>query len=147
MERPPSNNSGALSLQRRRRAASILEVTVALSLLVSVLSMSVSLIFRHARLLTDQRHYRQALDELSNQMDRLTALPADDVAQVLTQLSPSEFAAARLTAVKLSADLKPADGGQRLTLRLTWNDGNEQAIAMTGWVFSRLLVTGEPDQP
>src|ERR671919_757535 len=103
MERESSKYSGARSLKRTRCAASMLEVTVALTLLVSVLSLSVSLIFRHARLLTDQRHYRQALDELSNQMDRVTALPADDAPQALTQLSPSQFTAARLAAVKLSA--------------------------------------------
>src|SRR5690349_8609242 len=92
------------SARRHRRAASALEVIVALTLLITVLSMSVSLIVRHGRLLVSQRHYRQALDELSNQMDRVTALPADDVPQTLKQLSPSPFAAARLSAAKLTAE-------------------------------------------
>src|SRR3954465_14988192 len=104
-ERPTDRN--CCSTRRPRRAASTLEVIVALTLLLSVLSLSVSLIMRHGHLLTAQRHYRQALDELSNQMDGRAALPADEVPQAVKQLSLSQFAAARLSAAKLSADLKP----------------------------------------
>jgi hypothetical protein len=124
-----------------RGATSTLEVIVALTLLLSVLSLSVSLIMRHGHLLTAQRHYRQALDELSNQMDKVTALPADEVPQALKQLSLSPFAVARLSAAKLKADLKPADVGQRITMQLTWNESHEQTVSMTGWIFPQ---TGPP---
>ena len=129
------------AIKRRRGATSVLEVIVALTLLLSVLSLSVSLILRHGHLLTAQRHYRQALDELSNQMDRVTALPEDEVPQALKQLSLSPFAVARLSAAKLSADLKPGDMGQRITMRLTWNESHEQIVSMTGWIFPQ---TGPP---
>jgi hypothetical protein len=128
----------AVDLNRRhRRALSSLEVIVALTVLLSALSISVSLIVRHGRLLITQRHYRQALDELSNQMDRLTTLPSEEIEPALKQVSVSPFAAARLSAAKLSADAKPADIGKRLTLRLTWKEGHEHSVAMTGWLMPR----------
>jgi hypothetical protein len=143
MKRELTKLSAICSNRRGRRATSMLEVIVALTLLVSVLSLSVSLIVRHARLLTAQRHYRQALDELSNQMDRITALPADDVAQTLKQLSPTQFAAARLQGAELSAEVNPADIGQRVTLRLTWNEPHEHSVSMSSWIFPRNQARSE----
>src|SRR2546423_14987771 len=87
---------------RRRLATSTLEVLVSLTLLMSVLSVSLPLIVRHGHLLMVQQHYRLALDELSNQLDRLTGMPAADVPQALKQLSGSPFTAARLGAPHLN---------------------------------------------
>jgi len=120
---------------RRRVAISTLEVLVAFTLLTSVLSVSLPLIVRHGRLLVAQRHYRLALDELSNQLDRLTGMPAEDLPQALKQLSVSQFTAARLVGAKLNAELKPADIGQSLTLRLTWKESQEQTATMTSWII------------
>jgi hypothetical protein len=146
MKRKSSKYRTSCSTRRHRRATSALEVIVALTLLLTVLSLSVSLTMRHGRLLTSQRHYRQALDELSNQMDRVTALTVDDVPQTLKQLSLSQFAAARLSAGKLSAELKPTDIGQRVTLHLTWNEPPEQSVSMTGWIFPRAEALGEQNK-
>jgi hypothetical protein len=146
MELERSTIRNSYSMRRHRRAASTLEVMVALTLLLSVLSLSVSLVVRHGRLLVAQRHYRQALDELSNQLDHLTGLPADDVPQSVKQLSASPFAASRLTAAKLSAELTPADIGQRVTLRMAWNESHEQSISMTGWIIPRAGEPGETRQ-
>jgi hypothetical protein len=137
MKRELSKYPATGSIKRCRRAFGSLEVIVALTLLLSVLSLSASLIVRHGRLLVTQRHYRQALDELSNQVDRLTALPADDVPQALKQVSLSQFAATRLPGAKLTADIKPADIGQRFILRLTWKEHHEQSETMTGWILPR----------
>jgi hypothetical protein len=113
----------------------MLEVIVSLTLLMSVLSVSVPLVFRHAHLLIAQRHYRQALDELSNQLDRLTSLTGAELDNALKQLSPSSFVAARLSNARLKGESKPEDGGSRVTLQLTWNDPREERVTMTGWVF------------
>jgi hypothetical protein len=120
---------------RRRLAVSALEVLVSLTLLTTVLSVSLPLIVRHGHLLKAQQHYRLALDELSNQLDRLTGIPAEDVPQALKQLTLSSFTAARLVGAKLTTELKPADIGQSVTVRLTWHDSQEQSATMTGWVL------------
>jgi hypothetical protein len=120
---------------RRRFATSVLEVIVSLTLLMSVLSVSLPLIVRHGHLLMVQQHYRLALDELSNQLDRLMGIPAEDVPQALNQLSVSPFTSARLVGAKLNAEMKPAEIGQSVTMRLTWKDSQEQSATMTGWVL------------
>jgi hypothetical protein len=136
---PPKMHANRRAAKRRtanRRALSSLEVLVSLTLLLSVLSCSMVLIARHGRLLVAQRHYRIALDELSNQLDRITALPAADVPEAVKKVSVSHFAAERLPGAKLSGELKPADVGQRVNLRLVWKEHAEQAASLTGWVYS-----------
>jgi len=112
-----------------------LEVLVSLTLLLSVLSCSMVLIARHGRLLVAQRHYRIALDELSNQLDRITVLPAAEVAEAVKKVSVSPFAAERLPDAKLTGELKSADIGQRVNLRLVWRERAEQAASLTGWMY------------
>jgi hypothetical protein len=121
----------------RRRGIGSLEVLVSLTLLLTVLSGSMMLITRHGRLLTAQRHYRIALDEVSNQLDRITGLPAEQVAEAVKQLSASPFVAERLPNAKLSGELKAADVGQRVSLRLVWKEMAEQEVVLAGWVYPK----------
>ena len=116
--------------------ATSLEVMVAFTLLTSVLSFSVPLIVRHGRLLTCHNHYRLALDELSNHLDRLTALPEAERAEALENLAPSPFAAARLPGVELRYELEPLDIGQRLILFVTWDEPQRRRapVTMAAWV-------------
>src|SRR3954468_10955777 len=119
----------------RRGATTMLEAIVALSLLMSALSVSLPLIFKHGRLLIEQRNYRVALDELSNHIDRLTATSAADLPGSLRQLAVSSFTTERLHDAKLTSDLKSAEFGQRVTLTLTWKSAQEQKVALAGWIF------------
>ncbi len=126
-------------LARKRRTGlgtSAIEVIVALSLLTTTLTLSLPLVVRHGRLLTAQRHYRLALDELSNQLERLTALPEDKLAEALQRLAASPFTASRLPGVELSGQLEPADIGARLTLELTWDEPRQRAapVALAAWI-------------
>ena len=108
----PTGRSGAL----------VIEAFVALTLLTTVLSVAVPLVVQHGRLLADCRSYRLALDELSNQLDRLSALPAEELAASLQQLRPSELTARSLPGAKLTSQLDSVDLGVRLTLRISWGE-------------------------
>ena len=77
-----------------RRAVTSFEVLVAFTLLTSVLGMSVPLVVRHGRLLISARQHRLAVEELSNQLERLTTLPPGELAAAVTGLKVSEFTAA-----------------------------------------------------
>jgi hypothetical protein len=99
------------------------------------------LVVRHGRLLIEQRNYRIALDELTNQLDRITALPEAEVPAAVAKLSPSEFAAARLSHIELAGEVAPADIGRRVTLRLTWGGLQPHTISMAAW------LTPKPQQP
>jgi hypothetical protein len=105
--------------------------------LTTALTLSLPLVVRHGRLLESCRHYRLALDELSNQLDRLTALPEADARAELEQLKPSSFIAAKLPGAELTGQLQPADIGNRLTLRLSWNDLPQRptTVPMSAWIL------------
>jgi hypothetical protein len=120
-----------------RTGASMIELLVACTLVMAALSVWAPLVVRHDRMATGARHYRIAVDELSNQLERLAALPGDELAAAVEDIAVSEFAAARLPGAELTAHLEPADVGQRLTLALTWDEPQrrEAPLTMTAWVF------------
>ena len=129
-----------------RRAISSLEVLVAFTLLSSVLALSTPLIVKHGRLLTAQRDYRLALDELSNQLERLAVLPDEDRSAALRQLTPSAIAAERLPGAQLRGELDSLDLGQRLTLRLWWDEPQRAAapVVMTAWILPNAEMPSRP---
>lgn len=123
----------------RRAGASTLEVLVAFSLLSTVLAVATPLVIRHNRLLTAHRDYQLALDEVSNQLEHLSALPPDKLPEAIEKLTPSEFAAGHLRAAQLAGDLTDVDMGQRLTLRLTWDEPQRKVapVTLAAWIFPR----------
>ncbi len=123
-----------------RHAIGSLEVLVAFTLLATVLSVSAPLLIRNNRLIASQRDYRLSLDELSNQLDRLTTLSPAELPAAIERLVPSDFVIARLPGAKLSGELQPSDPGTRITLKLSWeNLGNRRApVALTAWVYPKL---------
>lgn len=132
--------------RRKSAGTTSLEALVAFGLLSTVLALSTPLVVQHRRLLTAQRDYRLALDELSNQLERLTALPGSDLAPALDKLKPSGFAAAKLPGAELRGELAAADVGQRLTLRLSWDEPGRKAapVVMAAWVFPKPANASSP---
>jgi hypothetical protein len=120
-----------------RPAALTVEALVAFSLLTTAITVSLPLVVRHQRLLETARHYRLALDELSNQIDRLSTMSATDLPAELIHLAPSDFAAQNLPHPVLTSELQPADIGQRLTLRMAWSDAPQQTshVALAAWLL------------
>jgi hypothetical protein len=138
MHRTISNSTSFASDGRRRRGTSTIDVMVALTLLITLMSVATPLVVRHGRLWRSQRDYRLALDELSNQLERLTGLPAAELPAALKQLSPSDFVAQRLPGAKLVGRLEPADVGQRLTLELSWREtGRKKSpVSLAAWIVA-----------
>jgi hypothetical protein len=139
--------SGALS----RRGTTLLELLAAFSLLITVLGVSVPLVVRHGRLLKSADEYRLALDELTNQLERLRSVPADDVDQELKGLKPGELTAQRLSGAKLEGALEPSDGGNRVRLKITWDEPQrrETPVELVGWLPSNepAVAPAERNQP
>ena len=131
------------SIRRRRthegprRGASALEVLVAFTLLCGLLAGSTSLIVKHGRIVQAQRQYRMALDELSNQIEMLSTVPAAELEQAVERLQPSDFAAAQLAGIQLEGELQPADPGQRLTLRIWWDESqrSKAPVTLMAWIL------------
>ncbi len=146
-ERKPLMTASSVAPLRSRRGFSMLDLMVALTLLVAATSVVVPLVVRHGQVLQSQRHYRLALDELSNQLDRLAALPPDELPSAVRQLAPSPFIAERLPGAKLTGELAPVDGGVRVTLDITWDDvgRRKQPVTLAAWVFAPSGGTAGPE--
>lgn len=133
--------SGARTRQMANRAhchgTSSLEAIMAFTLLGSVLAASTPLIVRHKQLIASQREYRLALDEVSNQMERLSVQPHEGLATAVQRIRPSDFVVARLPHVKLSAKVGRADNAQHVQLTITWGDEQQpaRAITLASWFF------------
>lgn len=131
----------------QNRGLSLIEVIVAFTLLTSVMTLSLPLVVRHGRLLSAQRDYRIALDEVSNQLERITALEPNKVPSALEQLTISSAVAEKLPAATLKGELTPADIGGRVTMRLTWAGVHGPAVTMSAWVFPPIeRSNGEADE-
>lgn len=124
------------SARGRRVATTTVELIVAMSLLTGLIGAATTLVFRHGRLLASYRDYQCALDELTNQLDRLTALPPTDVDAALRELKPSELAAERLSGAELRAEVESLDYGRRVTLSLTWDEPrrSEAPVRLAAWL-------------
>ena len=122
-----------------RRGTSALEVLVSFTLLSSVLALSTPLVVAHGRLLKAQRDYRLALDELSNQLDRLTVTPEPDLPKALGELAASPLTASRLPGARLRGQVADTEFGKRVTVEIWWDEPNRQAapLRLAAWVLPR----------
>jgi hypothetical protein len=129
---------------RFRSGTTLVEVLVAFTLLTTVMVVSVPLVVRHGRLLITARHHRLAVEELSNQLDRLTAMPEGQVQAELKKLAPTAFTEARLPGVKLSGQWQRGDIGGRITLCIVWDEAPHRAKALTmaAWVVPQPRQAG-----
>jgi hypothetical protein len=112
---------------------------VALALLSGGLTFSGTLLVRHGRLMAEQRQYRVALDELSNQLERLAGLPFEKLTEAAGSLQTSDFAAERLPGARLKGEVQTEDDCQRLTVSITWAERREGAapLALSAWIYPR----------
>lgn len=121
---------------KHRSGSTALEALVAFTLLSAALTFATPLVVQHSRLLKAQRDYRLALDEVSNQIERLSLLPTDELSGALSQLKPSELTVAKLPGAELGGKLDDSDIGRRLTLRLSWqSQGSPTTVSLTTWLL------------
>lgn len=90
------------------------------------------LVVKHRRLVNSQREYRLATDEVTNQFERLTALPSGRVEQAIEQLTLSTFAADRLPEAKLRGEIRSVEIGLQITVSITWEQPTAAPVTITG---------------
>ncbi len=111
------------------------DLVVAATLLVGIMSFVAPLAVRSGRLWQDSRHYRLALDELSNQLERLTSLNENERDAALTELSVSPQVRARLPNPVLEAHAIDDTDGARLVLQLQWDRvGPAKPVTLVAWI-------------
>jgi len=132
------------TLASRRAGTSSLEVIMAFTLLGSVLAFSTPLVVRHKRLIASQRDYRLALDEVSNQLQRLSAVSPQNLATVIESLQPSDFISTRLSGARVHGELQTSDMGQRVQVSISWGDEQRLAapVTLAAWFLPEAASAG-----
>jgi len=135
-----------------RRGASSLECVVAFTLLSSVLAFMSPLVVKHRRLVNSQRDYRLALDEVTNQLERLMAMKSDDVERAVEQMQASSFVTARLQEAALKGEVRNVEGEsssmkKQVTVSLTWEQRPAAPVTLTGWVESKPVKADRSELP
>jgi len=141
----PNRNAAHLPRSAiRRRGFTMTELTVAATLLVGIVSVITPLAVRSGRVQRDTRCYLAALDELSNQLDRLTALDSQLLPEALEQLAPSAYIRGVLPSPELSGEVMSDGDGRRLVLRLSWDrPGDAVPLTLVGWLAPPSAIVEE----
>ncbi len=111
------------------------ELLVAATLLIGALGLIGPLAVRSARLQQETRHYQAALLEVSNQLERLTALAQKERTEALAELTLSPTARDALPNPQLSAETIDDSEGMRLALEIQWDrPGRAKPLRLVAWI-------------
>lgn len=124
-----------------RRGVTLVELLAAFSILGVIVPVSAGLIVRHGRLLSSARNQRLAIEELSNQMERLTSRGGVGIADFVASPRPSPEVAAALPGARLSVAIdEPAgpEGARRVVLSVEWGEPGRRGnpLRLAGWLPS-----------
>lgn len=131
---------------KARAGTTLTELVVAGVLFLSAVGIVSTSALSVQRVWKDGERYRFAVDELSNQLEFLTALEIEDVDEAINNLEVSEAAAERLPDAKI--DVKVADSGKgiRIELSLAWRRvGDADPVTLSGWIANKSPSASEGD--
>lgn len=118
-----------------RSGYTMTDLVVGATLLIGLMSFVAPLSVRTGRLWQDSRHYRLALDELSNQLELLTRLDETERVAALENLSVSPQVSSRLPNPVLHAKTIEDEDGTRLVLQLQWDRiGPAGPVTLVAWI-------------
>lgn len=113
----------------------LVELIVAATLVVSGLTVIGKLSVSTGRMWQQTRFEQFALEELSNQLEHLLALPAEQRDVALSQIVPSDLAISRLPDPVITSRLLGDQAGQRIELQISWNRvGPSKPMSLVGWI-------------
>lgn len=119
-----------------RNAFTMIELVVAASIMIALMSVVTSLTFRIHGVWQDTNQQRIATWAVSSELERITSLPLDDIATTLDELEASEELRNLLTEPEWSGDLIDDELGPRVALRLDWKRRHPgKRLELVGWVL------------
>jgi len=111
------------------------DLIVAAVLTMTLIGTLTTFTVRSGRLMAETRRHQFAVDELSNQLERLLALDSETLDVAIKTLTPSDEASVALPAAVLSAERIDDSFGERIVLSLTWDRGAVATpIRLVGWI-------------
>ena len=119
----------------RRQGATVLELLVAAVLLIALISIVAPLTVRAGRLWQESRTYRLAINELANELDRLSLLDDQARSAALSNWQLSPALAHALPDAKLTGETLDDEHGKRLKLSINWKRiGDPAPLTLIGWI-------------
>ncbi len=126
---------------RHRRGTTVADLLVAATLLAAMVTTMMTLTVRSGRLRQETRHQQLALDELSNQLERLLSLDAKDRESEMASLVLPEHILAVLPGGKLDGKSVEDANGTRIELSLSWDQPIQSTpLSLVGWVDTNSIT-------
>ena len=118
-----------------RRGFATMEVLVSVVIICATATVVTSLLFKCGMVWRDVSQYRVAVHELSAQLEELTLMEADSVAERIEQLKPSAICSQRLPNAQLTGALVEDNLGVRIELSINWKRAVEsKPMVLCGWL-------------
>ncbi|TWT75409.1 hypothetical protein [Allorhodopirellula solitaria] len=131
----PSLSSATRHRRDRRQGITMIECVVAASILLVAMSTVTTMAVRVGRLWSDVAHQRIAMSELTNTLESITKLPADEIDEALKELMPSSAVAASLDRAELTGERIEDEFGERIVLTLSWKAAHPiRPARLVGWI-------------
>ncbi len=120
----------------RRGGFATMELLVSAVVLCATVTVVTSLLFKCGMIWRDVSQHRVAVQELSAQLEELTMLDADSVAEKIEMLKPSDVCAERLPEAELTGLLVEDNLGVRVELSIDWKRSVEsKPMVLCGWLI------------
>jgi Tfp pilus assembly protein FimT len=121
---------------RFHRGFTSTELVVASSLLVALMGVVGPLAVRNSRLWIESRHHQLALEELTGELERLTAMDSTARAKAIESLKPSGLLLNAAPDATIEAETLWDQDGERLVLTLRWNRGDHPRapLRLVAWL-------------
>ena len=117
-----------------RRGFTTMEILVSVVIICATATVVTSLLFKCGMVWRDVSQYRVAVHELSAQLEELTLMEADSVAERIEQLKPSAICSQRLPNTQLTGALVEDNLGVRIELSINWKRVVEsKPVVLCGW--------------
>ncbi|TWT95030.1 hypothetical protein [Neorhodopirellula pilleata] len=119
----------------KRPGTTVIECVVAASVLMVAMGTVTTMAFRASRMWSEVGHQRIAMNELANQIERITDAAPDEIDQLISNLQPSQMAQENLDQPTITATRVRDSLGDRVDMELTWRSAYPVApVRLTGWV-------------
>ena len=135
-------------LHLHRSGTTLAELLVTATLLITGLTLISQGAVQTQRIWQATRHHQLALDELANQVDRLTAMKPIERTESLASLLPSESIRAILDNPTLKGEAVSDEDGDRIVLSMEWDRvGPAIPVTLVGWIppSSPIAIRTEDD--
>ncbi|WDQ18165.1 type IV pilus modification PilV family protein [Rhodopirellula sp. P2] len=130
------NHRSTSRIMPSRNAFTMIELVVAASIMIALMSVVTSLTFRIHGVWQDTNQHRLATWAVSSELERITSLPKEEIATTLDQLQASAELQNMLPDPAWSGDFLDDELGPRVALRLNWKRRHPGTpLELVGWVL------------